>query len=559
MRSDLLKKGPARAPARAMLKGAGYSDADLEKPLIGIANTWTEVTPCNVHLRALADHVKKGIREAGGTPVEFNTIAVSDGISMGTDGMRASLVSREVIADSIELFTIAHYLDGIVALSGCDKTLPGTVMALARLDVPSLMLYGGSIAPGRFEGRDVTIQDVFEAVGAYGAGKMSEKNLRLLEDKACPGAGSCGGQYTANTMATAISFLGMSPMGANEVPATDPRKDEVARECGRTVMRMVREDIRPRSLITRASIENAITTAAATAGSTNVVLHFLAIAYEAGVDMKIDDFDPLSARTPVVADMKPGGHYTAVDMYRAGGERLLGIRLKNAGLLNDTPTCTGRSLFQEIGDGNETAGQQVVRAPGSPLKPRGGFAVLRGSLAPEGCVLKLAGHDRERHVGPARVYDGEEAAFVAVQAGAIQPGDVVVIRYEGPRGGPGMREMLAVSAALVGRGLGDSVALVTDGRFSGATYGMMAGHVAPEAEQGGPIALVKDGDVITFDVASRRLDVDADLAARAKTFVRPAARRVGGVLAKYAALVSSASEGAITRPPVAASAGGRHG
>jgi dihydroxy-acid dehydratase len=543
-----------------MLKGAGYSDADLEKPLIGIANTWTEVTPCNVHLRALADKVKQGIREAGGTPVEFNTIAVSDGISMGTDGMRASLVSREIIADSIELFTIAHYLDGIVALSGCDKTLPGTVMALARLDVPSLMLYGGPIAPGRFEGRDVTIQDVFEAVGAHGAGKMTEKNLRLLEDKACPGAGSCGGQYTANTMATAISFLGMSPMGANEVPATDPRKDEVARECGRIVMRMVEKDIRPRSLITRASIENAVTTAAATAGSTNAVLHFLAIAYEAGVDMKIDDFDPLSARTPVVADLKPGGHYTAVDMHKAGGERLLGKRLKAAGLLNDTPTCTGRSLFAEIGDGNETAGQKVVREAGSFVKPRGGFAVLRGSLAPEGCVLKLAGHDRERHVGPARVYDGEEAAFAAVQAGAIQPGDVVVIRYEGPRGAPGMPEMLAVTAALVGRGLGDSVALVTDGRFSGATYGMMAGHVAPEAEQGGPIALIEDGDVITFDVASRRLDVDADLAARAKTFVRPAAKRVGGVLAKYAALVSSASEGAITRPPVAASPGGRsHG
>jgi dihydroxy-acid dehydratase len=550
MRSDLLKKGPARAPARAMLKGAGYSDADLEKPLVGIANTWTEVTPCNVHLRALADHVKQGIREAGGTPVEFNTIAVSDGISMGTDGMRASLVSREVIADSIELFTIAHMLDGIVALSGCDKTLPGTVMALARLDVPSLMLYGGSIAPGRFEGRDVTIQDVFEAVGAHGAGKMSEKNLRLLEDKACPGAGSCGGQYTANTMATAIAFLGMSPLGANDVPATDPRKHDVARECGRTVMRMVHEDIRPRSLITRASIENAITTAAATAGSTNAVLHFLAIAYEAGVDMKIDDFDPLSARTPVIADMKPGGRYTAVDMHKAGGERLLGARLKAAGLLNDTPTCTGRSLFEEIGDGNETPGQQVVRAAGSPVKPRGGFAVLRGSLAPDGCVLKLAGHDRDRHVGPAKVYDGEDAAFAAVQAGAIQPGDVVVIRYEGPRGGPGMREMLAVTAALVGRSLGDSVALVTDGRFSGATYGMMAGHVAPEAEQGGPIALIQDGDVITFDVASRRLDVDADLAARAKTFVPRPRKRVGGVLAKYAALVSSASEGAITRPPV---------
>src|SRR5579859_4787830 len=552
MRSDLLKKGPARAPARAMLKGAGYSDADLEKPLVGVANTWTEVTPCNMHLRALGEKVKEGIREAGGTPIEFNTIAVSDGISMGTEGMKASLVSREVIADSIELFVLGHMLDGVVALSGCDKTIPGTVMALARLDVPSLMLYGGPIAPGRFEGRDVTIQDVFEAVGAHAAGKMTESDLRVLEDRACPGAGSCGGQYTANTMATAIAFLGLSPMGANEVPATDPRKDEVARACGRAVMRLVQKDLRPRTFITRESIENAIASAAATAGSTNAVLHFLAIAYEAGVAMGIDDFDPISARTPVVADLKPGGRFTAVDMHRAGGERLLGACLMSAGLLRDTPTVTGKSLFEEIADARETPGQQVVRGVAAPVKPRGGFAILRGSLAPEGCVLKLAGHDRDRHVGPARVFDGEEAAFAAVQAGSIQAGDVVVIRYEGPRGGPGMREMLAVTAALVGRGLGDTVALVTDGRFSGATYGMMAGHVAPEAERGGPIALVRDGDVVTFDVASRRLDVDVDLDARAASFVPPAAPRVAaakGVLAKYAALVSSASEGAVTRPP----------
>jgi dihydroxy-acid dehydratase len=532
-----------------MLKGAGYSDADLEKPFIGVANTWTEVTPCNVHLRGLAEEVKRGIREAGGTPVEFNTIAVSDGISMGTEGMRASLVSREVIADSIELFAMAHMLDGIVALSGCDKTLPGTVMALARLDVPSLMLYGGPIAPGRFEGRDVTIQDVFEAVGAHAAGKMTESDLRVLEDRACPGAGSCGGQYTANTMATAIAFMGMSPMGANEVPATDPRKREVARACGKAVMRLVQDDVRPRALITRESIENAIVSAAATAGSTNAVLHFLAIAYEAGVSMSIDDFDPVSARTPVVADLKPGGRFTAVDMHRAGGERLLGACLMAAGLLRDTRTVSGRSLFEELADARETPGQQVVRGTASPVKPRGGFAILRGSLAPAGCVLKLAGHDRQRHLGPARVFDGEEAAFAAVQAGAIQAGDVVVIRYEGPRGGPGMREMLAVTAALVGRGLGDTVALVTDGRFSGATYGMMAGHVAPEAERGGPIALVRDGDPILFDVASRRLDVDADLSARAASFVPPRSGRVSGVLAKYAALVSSASEGAVTRPP----------
>jgi dihydroxy-acid dehydratase len=557
MRSDTLKKGISRAPARAMLKGAGYSNADLEKPLIGIANTWSEVTPCNVHLRALAAEVKVGIREAGGTPVEFNTIVVSDGISMGTEGMRASLVSREVIADSIELFTMGHMLDGVVALSGCDKTIPGTVMALARLDVPALMLYGGAIAPGRFEGRDVTIQDVFEGVGAHAAGRMSERDLRVLEDHACPGAGACGGQYTANTMATAMAFLGISPMGANEVPATDPRKGEVARECGRIVMRLVRDDIRPRTLITRESIENAITLAAATAGSTNAVLHLLAIAYEAGLDLQIDHFDPISARTPVIADLKPGGRFTAVDMHRAGGERLLGSRLKDAGLLRDTPTCTGRSLFAEIADVHETPGQEVIRAPGAPVKTRGGFAILRGSLAPEGCVLKLAGHDRERHVGPARVFDGEEAAFAAVQAGTIREQDVLVIRYEGPRGGPGMREMLGVTAALVGRGLGDSVALVTDGRFSGATYGMMAGHVSPEAERGGPIALVREGDIITIDVAARRLDVDADLKARAREFTPRTAPPVGGVLAKYASLVSSASEGAITRP--AASSPGGHG
>jgi dihydroxy-acid dehydratase len=561
MRSDLLKKGPSRAPARAMLKGAGFTDADLEKPFIGVANTWTEVTPCNMHLRALAEKVKEGIREAGGTPVEFNTIAVSDGISMGTEGMRASLVSREVIADSIELFAIAHMLDGIVALSGCDKTLPGTVMALARLDVPSLMLYGGTIAPGRFDGRDVTIQDVFEAVGANAAGKMTDSDLRRLEDRACPGAGSCGGQYTANTMATAIAFLGMSPLGANEVPATDPKKDDVARACGRAILTLVQKDIRPRSLITRTSLENAIASAAATAGSTNAVLHLLAIAYEAGVPLSIDDFDPISARTPVVADLKPGGRFSAVDMHRAGGERLLGASLSDGGFLKDAPTCTGRSLFEEIADVQETPGQKVVLKASAPLKPRGGFAILRGSLAPEGCVLKLAGHAREQHVGPARVFDGEEATFAAVQAGKIQAGDVIVIRYEGPRGGPGMREMLGVTAAIIGRGLGDSVALITDGRFSGATYGMMAGHVSPEAERGGPIALVRDGDVIRIDVAGRRLDVvDVDLAARAAEFVPRPRRRVGGVLGKYAALVSSASEGAVTRAPEEGPSGGpRHG
>jgi dihydroxy-acid dehydratase len=536
-----------------MLKGAGFSDADLEKPLVGVANTWSEVSPCNVHLRALAEKVKAGIREAGGTPIEFNTIVVTDGMAMGTEGMRASLVSREVIADSIELFTMGHMLDGVVALSGCDKTIPGTVMALARLNIPALMLYGGTIAPGRYNDRDVTIQDVFEAVGAHASGKMSDKELKVLEDHACPGAGACGGQYTANTMSIAIAFLGMSPMGANEVPATDPRKDEVARACGRDVMRLIREDVRPRSLITRASIENAITVAAATAGSTNVVLHMLAIAYEAGIPLRIDDFDPVSARTPVFTDLKPGGRFTAVDMYRAGGERLLGARLKELGLLKDAPTCSGRTLFQELADAKEAPGQQVMRPAKSPFKPRGGFAILRGSLAPEGCVLKLAGHDRETHVGPARVFNGEEECFAAVQAGKINPKDVLVIRYEGPRGGPGMREMLGVTAALIGRGLGDSVALVTDGRFSGATYGMMAGHVSPEAQGGGPIAFVQEGDTITIDVAARRIDVDADLAARARKGAPRAQPAVGGALAKYAALVSSASEGAVTRPVQATS------
>jgi dihydroxy-acid dehydratase len=474
--------------------------------------------------------------------------------------MRASLVSREVIADSIELFALGHMLDGVVALSGCDKTIPGTVMALARLDVPSLMLYGGAIAPGRFDGRDVTILDVFEAVGALAAGRMSEGDLHRLEDRACPGAGACGGQFTANTMATAIAFLGMSPLGANEVPATDPAKDDVARACGAAVLRLIQDDVRPRTLITRRAIENAITSVAATAGSTNAVLHLLAIAREAEVPLTIDDFDPISARTPVIADLKPGGRFNAVDMHRAGGERLLGARLREAGLLQDAPTCTRRSLFEEIEQVREASGQSVVRPASTPVKPRGGFAILRGSLAPEGCVLKLAGHDRQSHVGPARVFDGEEAAFAAVQAGRIQAGDVVVIRYEGPRGGPGMREMLGVTAALVGRGLGDSVALVTDGRFSGATHGMMAGHVAPEAERGGPIALVRDGDVVRIDVSARRLDVDANLEARAGEHKAPARRRVGGVLAKYAALVSSASEGAVTRPPEEVPASGEdHG
>jgi dihydroxy-acid dehydratase len=535
-----------------MLKGAGFTDADLERPLVGVANTWTEVTPCNVHLRALAESVKEGIRAAGGTPIEFNTIAVSDGITMGTEGMRGSLVSREVICDSIELFVGSHMLDGVIALSGCDKTIPGTVMALARLDVPGFMLYGGPIAPGRFEDRDVTIQDVFEAVGAHAAGKMSRERLTVLEDAACPGAGACGGQFTANTMSVAITMLGLSPMGANEVGATDPRKHDVARDAGALVMKMIAEDVRPSRLLSRAAFENAIVSVAATAGSTNAVLHLLAIAHEAGVPLAIDDFDAIAARTPVIADLKPGGRFTAVDMTKAGGVRLLARRLLEAGLVTDTLTCTGRTLNAEVGvaGGRDADGPPVLRSVDDPLKPRGGFAILRGSLAPAGCVVKLAGHDRQEHRGPARVFDGEEAAFEAVQAGRIQPGDVVVIRHEGPRGGPGMREMLAVTAALIGQGLGDSVALVTDGRFSGATHGLMAGHVSPEAASDGPIAYLRDGDPITFDVASRRLDVEADIEARRRESARSSEspRPLRGVMAKYAAVVSSASEGAVTSP-----------
>ena len=535
-----------------MLKGAGFSDADLERPLVGIANTWTEVTPCNVHLRTLAESVKAGIRAAGGTPIEFNTIAVSDGITMGTEGMRGSLVSREVIADSIELFAMSHMLDGVVALSGCDKTIPGTVMALARMDLPGLVLYGGPIAPGRFENKDVTILDVFEAVGAHAAGTMSSERLRVLEDSACPGAGACGGQFTANTMSVAITALGMSPMGANEVAATDPAKHDVARACGALVMDLIARDVRPRALLTRAAFDNAIASVAATAGSTNAVLHLLAIAYEAGVPLAIDDFDAIAARTPVLADLKPGGRFNAVDMTRAGGVRLLVQRMLDAGLLVDAPTCTGKTLREEAASARAGDGPPVLRTVADPLKTRGGFAILRGSLSPAGCVVKLAGHDRQHHRGPARVFDGEEAAFAAVQAGEIKPGDVVVIRHEGPRGGPGMREMLGVTAALIGQGLGDSIALVTDGRFSGATHGLMAGHVAPEAADDGPIAYVGDGAVITFDVAARRLDVDADIAARRLEIDQPAAPRphpyTRGVIAKYAALVTSASEGAVTRP-----------
>ena len=546
---DLLV-GPGRAPARAMLKAVGFTDEDLSRPLIGVANTWIEVMPCNFHLRRLSERVKAGIRAAGGTPIEYNTIAVSDGISMGTEGMKASLISREVIADSIELVARGHLFDGVVALSGCDKTIPGTVMALARLNVPSLMLYGGSIMPGRFQGHDVTIQDVFEAVGKHASGKMTNAELKDLEDHACPGPGACGGQFTANTMAIAFEFLGMSPMGRNGVPAMDTRKDDVAFECGKMVMDLLRQDLRPRQIITRKALENAIAAVATTGGSTNAVLHLLAIASEAGIKLSIDDFDKINRKVPLLADLKPGGRFTAADLYAAGGTTLVAKRLLDGGLLHaNQPTVSGWTIGEEAKDAVETAGQQVLRPLTNPIKATGGLVILKGNLAPDGCVVKVAGHSMMQFRGPAKVYDREEDAFVAVKAGQIKAGDVVVIRYEGPSGGPGMREMLGVTAAIVGAGLGDSVALLTDGRFSGATHGLMAGHVAPEAVRGGPIGAVKNGDIIVFDIPKRQLNVELsakEIKARLKKIKLPAPRYTSGVMAKYARHVSSASEGAVT-------------
>jgi dihydroxy-acid dehydratase len=550
LKSHDLLVGPGRAPARAMFKAVGFTDDDLSRPLIGVANTWIEVMPCNFHLRRLSERVKAGIRAAGGTPIEYNTIAVSDGISMGTEGMKASLISREVIADSIELVARGHLFDGVVALSGCDKTIPGTVMALARLNVPSLMLYGGSIMPGQFQGHDVTIQDVFEAVGKHASGKMTAAELKDLEDHACPGPGACGGQFTANTMAIAFEFLGMSPMGRNGVPAMDKRKDDVAFECGKTVMELLRRDLRPRQIITRKSLENAIAAVATTGGSTNAVLHLLAVAYEAGIKLSIDDFDKINRKVPLLADLKPGGRFAAADLYAAGGTTLVAKRLLDAGLLHaDQPTVTGRTIGEEAKEAVETPGQPVLRPLTNPIKPTGGLVILKGNLAPEGCVVKVAGHSMMQFRGPAKVYDREEDAFVAVKAGQIKDGDVVVIRYEGPSGGPGMREMLGVTAAIVGAGLGDSVALVTDGRFSGATHGLMAGHVAPEAMRGGPIGAVKNGDIITFDIAKRQLSLELtakEIKARLKKVKLPVSRYTSGVMAKYGRHVSSASEGAIT-------------
>jgi dihydroxy-acid dehydratase len=547
-----LTEGPDRAGARSMLKGTGFTDEDLAKPIIGVATTWIETMPCNLNQRELAQDVKRGIREAGGTPMEFNTIAVSDGTSMGTSGMRASLVSREVIADSIETVARGHLFDGLVCLVACDKTNPGAMMALGRLDIPGVVLYTGSIAPGLFRGRDVSVADVYEGIGAHAAGKLSKEDLHELETAACPGAGACGGQFTANTMSTMLEFIGLSPAGLNGIPALSPKKVDAATECGRVVMDLVRRDIRPSQIVTRDAIENAAASVVATGGSTNGVLHLLAIAWEFGIPFTIDDFDEIAARTPVLADMKPWGRYHATDMYRAGGVALVARELKKQELIHATsPTVNGQTLGA-IGDAAvETAGQDVVRPIEQPLKPSGTLRILRGNLAPEGCVVKLSGQDRRSHRGPARVYDGEETCFAAVKAGEIKAGDVVVIRYEGPHGGPGMREMLHVTAALVGEGLSNEVALITDGRFSGATHGFMVGHIAPEASKGGPLAALREGDLVTIDVDAKELHVelsDDEIEARLHDWVAPPARHTRGVFAKYAAMVSSASEGAVTRP-----------
>ncbi len=550
--SAALTDGPDRAGARSMLKGTGFTDEDLAKPIIGVATTWIETMPCNLNQRDLAQDVKRGIREAGGTPMEFNTIAVSDGVSMGTSGMRASLVSREVIADSIELVARGHLFDGLVCLVACDKTNPGAAMAVGRLDIPSIVFYTGSIAPGLYRGRDVSVGDVYEAIGSYAAGKISAAELHELESAACPGAGACGGQFTANTMSMMLDFLGLSPIGANGIPAMSPAKAEAAEEIGRLAVRLVRDDVRPRSLVTPHSLENAAASVAAAGGSTNGVLHLVAIAKEFGLEFTIEDFDRISAATPIVADMKPWGRYHATDMYRAGGVGLVARELRKGGLLHAGARCVdGRTLEQVADETVETEGQTVVVPLEAPLKPRGGVAILRGNLAPGGCAVKLAGHDRLVHRGPARVFDSEEDTFAAVKAGKIVAGDVVVIRYEGPHGGPGMREMLHVTAAIVGEGLSEEVALVTDGRFSGATHGFMVGHICPEASKGGPLAALRDGDIVVVDVERRELNVElseAEIVARMEGWSPPPPRHTDGVLAKYACLVQPASEGAVTLP-----------
>ena len=547
MKSNTMKSGPSRAPARAMLKATGLTDEDIERPLVAIVNTWTDVTPCNLHLRDLAEHVAQGIREAGGTPINFNTITVSDAITMGTEGMRASLVSREVITDSIELAVDGHCLDAVVVLVGCDKTIPAAAMALGRMNLPGVVVYGGSIAPGLHNGEDVTIQDVFEAVGSCAAGLIDEKQLAELEGAACPGAGACGGQFTANTMALAMTMLGLSPMGLNDIPALHPDKASAARKAGALVLDALREDRLPRKLITAASLANTATAVLATGGSTNAVLHLLAIAKESGVEFPIGVFNELSGRTPILADLKPGGRFTAVDFHRVGGTAILAAQLRAGGLITDGPTVSGRTLFEEI-DGVDAPDGEVLKPIDNPIKPHGGFAILFGNLAPDGCVVKLSGHGRSKFTGRARVFEREEDCFAAVQDGSIGKGDVLVIRNEGPRGGPGMREMLAITAAVVGHGASEDVALITDGRFSGATHGLMIGHVTPEAADGGPIGKVQDGDEITIDIATHTIEVAVDLTSRESApNPRPAAT---GALAKYAALVGSASEGAVTNPSI---------
>jgi dihydroxy-acid dehydratase len=549
--SIALTEGPSRAAARSYLRGVGFSKDDLHKPIIGIANTWTEIGPCNFHLRTIAESIKKGVRDAGGTPMEFNTITISDGITMGTEGMKASLVSREVIADSIELVARGNLFDGVIAIAGCDKNLPGTVMALARLDVPGLMVYGGSIAPGRLNGHDITIQDVFEAIGSHAAGRLDDAGLEAVEAAACPGAGACGGQFTANTMAMACEFLGISPIGLSGVPALSPDKDAACRKAGALVMDLLRRDLRPSAIITRAAIENAIAGVAASGGSTNAVLHFLAIAHEMDLELSIEDFDRISTRTPLLCDLKPGGKYVAADYQAAGGSRLLAKRLLDAGLIDGAAlNVTGNTLAEEAALAEETAGQQVIFPVTQAIKPTGGLVILKGNIAPEGCVIKVAGHKRLTHRGPARVFDTEEAAFAAIQAGNIQPDDVLVIRYEGPRGGPGMREMLAVTAAIAGiPELSETVALLTDGRFSGATRGLMAGHVAPEAAMGGPIAAIHEGDTVVFDIPNRMLSIDVaqeEIEARLRGWTAPLPKYKRGVFRKYTDAVSSASLGAVT-------------
>ncbi|MGP6155975.1 MAG: dihydroxy-acid dehydratase [Vulcanimicrobiaceae bacterium] len=549
--SAIITEGRDRAGARAMYKAVGFTDEDLRKPIVGIANTWIETMPCNLNLRGLAEHVKRGIREAGGTPMEFNTIAISDGVTMGTEGMKASLVSREVIADSIELVGRGHMFDAIVALTACDKTTPGAAMALVRLNVPSLILYGGSIAPGKLDGYDLTIVDVYEAIGAHAAGKIDDARLKQIEDLACPGAGACGGQYTANTMATVMEFIGLSPVGSASPGATDPRKDQKGYEAGLLVMDLLRRGVRPRDILTRDAFENAIAAAAGTGGSTNSVLHLLAIAREAGVPLAIDDFDQISRRTPIIADLRPGGKYVALDVDRAGGIQLIAKRLVEANLIHaGAQTVTGRSLGEEVESAVETPGQVVITTADKPFKPSGGLVILRGNLAPDGAVAKIAGHERPYHRGPARVFNREEDAMHAIESGKITHGDVVVIRYEGPKGGPGMREMLGITGAIIGAGLGETVALLTDGRFSGGTRGLMIGHIAPEAYVGGPLAALDDGDVVVIDVENRRIDTEmpaGDVAARLGAWKPPAPRYTSGVFAKYVALVSSAADGAITR------------